>query len=268
MERGQARNEYSDNNGRPDYGRSSPAWDSNRDASATKAEEVHEGPVTCTVCHVSRTTWAQVASSRRALPRSAPSIDQRRWVLARKHRAHAGTPSDGAPNAATSRGSARWRDHKAETEGSRRVRTGGSEHASERGGKPLRDDDGEEATLFYLGERTPGETTLGIVRGEQGRAATTIRWGLPTARGYPQGSCSDTSVRRPRSARRPSGTRQDHAGASCRWMNGSNEERDQAHAGAPVVRGAEAVIQVRSCPKEPSLLETTSERQIPGGVSP
>ena len=36
----------------------------------------------------------------------------------------------------------------------------------------------------------------------------------------------------------------------------------------PVVQVAEAVMQVPWCPKEPSLRETTSERHIPGGVSP
>ena len=39
----------------------------------------------------------------------------------------------------------------------------------------------EEATLFHPRERTPGETMLSIVDGEQERAATTIRWGLPAA---------------------------------------------------------------------------------------
>ena len=35
--------------------------------------------------------------------------------------------------------------------------------------------------------------------------------------------------------------------------------------GDPVVQGTEAVMPVPSCLKEPSFLETTSERHIPGG---
>ena len=182
------------------------------------------------------------------------------------------------------------------------MRTGDSEHASERGGKPLRGDDGEEATLFHPGERTPGErTVIQIKLPTESRGSPFLRdgtlgtWqcnsrqrpnhaqhreGSKDARRPPSGGDSPPRVatRRGVAQTRPCGDRARQGGLPGRgkitqvhraggWMVRTRDATRRT-PGDPVVQGAEAVMPVPLCLKQPSLLETTSVRYIFGGVSP